>query len=91
MKSNFMKLTAVVAVLAILSGCSKQDSVATTTDKRIIAVKAQIIAPQQVQVTKTFTGSLEGERQAVLYAKISEAVEKVNVREGERIASGTIL
>ncbi|MCX6828502.1 MAG: efflux RND transporter periplasmic adaptor subunit [candidate division Zixibacteria bacterium] len=69
-------------VLAACSGNQKSDSAST---EQIISVKGELVTAVSRQLTKTFTGSLEGVKQAVIRAKIAEAVEKIHAREGEYV------
>ncbi len=77
-------------VLGILTlSCSADKD--NAHEQRPIAVNAQILAPTSQDVVTTFTGNLEGREQSVLYAKLSETVEKVLVKEGQRVQAGQIL
>lgn len=77
---------ALIATLAL--SCSRSEDTGTSNN-RVISVRAEIIQPQSVQITGTYTGSLDGEKQAVIYSKISEAVEQVNVDEGRIVEANT--
>ncbi len=77
-------------MFVILSCEGKQEEV-TRVEKPPVAVKVQVVSLTNEVKTKTFTGTLEGERQAVIYAKIAEAVDRVHVREGDRVREGQIL
>ncbi len=59
--------------------------------ERVTSVKAIVIVPSDKEITRIFTGSLEGEQQAVLYAKLGEAVEKVHVKEGQSVKTDQVL
>ncbi len=76
-------------IATLIASCSEQKDIGGVN--RAVSVKAEIVQPQNVQVTGTYTGSLDGEKQAVLYAKISEAVQKVNVDEGQMVKANTTL
>ena len=69
--------------------CSNEQ-VAEKTE-RVTAVEAMIVGQSNETIERTFTGSLEGERQAVIYAKIAEAVQGVNVKEGQKVSAGQVL
>ncbi|UCC43227.1 MAG: efflux RND transporter periplasmic adaptor subunit [Candidatus Zixiibacteriota bacterium] len=56
-----------------------------------IAVKAEIVQRSDQELVREYTGSLEGQKQAVLRAKISEAVGSVQVREGQTVRADQIL
>lgn len=53
--------------------------------ERSVSVKGMIMNAADRDITLAYTGSLEGEQQASLYAKLSEAVERVPVREGQAV------
>ncbi|MCX6826203.1 MAG: efflux RND transporter periplasmic adaptor subunit, partial [candidate division Zixibacteria bacterium] len=78
------------ALFLLVAGCSGEGGQKTTTEQ-LISVRGELVTPVSKELTKTFTGSLEGEKQAVIFAKISEAVERINVREGERVGVDNIL
>ena len=89
------KYTLAVAGLALLGAlvvsCGKSENT-SASDSRVISVRAEVVQPQNVEITGAYTGSLDGEKQAVIYSKISEAVEEVNVDEGRMVnANATII
>jgi membrane fusion protein, multidrug efflux system len=87
---TYSKIVILVSLSAIVAGaCSKKQE--TGPVEKIIAVQAQVIQSSNEDVVKTFTGSLEGERQAVLYSKLAEAVDKVRVHEGQNVRQDEIL
>lgn len=73
----------------LLVACSQQEQSAQA--ERTIAVNTHVVDRTDESVVRTFTGSLEGEKQAVLYAKLSEAVERVHVREGQMVKANQII
>lgn len=87
---TYSKTLILIPLLALLAGaCSKKQE--TGPVEKIIAVQAQVIQSSNEDVVKTFTGSLEGERQAVLYSKLAEAVDKVRAHEGQNVKQDEIL
>ncbi len=94
MSNNRLTVAAAGAAIALsafaLTGCGNESENAVT-ERPAVPVRVQVIAPADEQVTKTYTGSLEGERQAVLYAKIAEAVEDVKVKEGQEVMTGQVV
>ncbi len=91
MKKYYLVPIMLVVTAVVFNSCGQSETSETEKVDRIISVKAELVQPRDVQVTRNFTGSLEGERQAVLYAKIAEAVTTVNVREGEQVKANTVL
>jgi membrane fusion protein (multidrug efflux system) len=75
--------------LAILSCSGEQKQ--REQHRAEAAVKVMVIKPVDTEVVKTYTGTLEGIRQAVISAKIAEAVEAVHVQEGETVKEGQVL
>jgi len=76
------------AVLAL--SCSENGSVELQAPQAV-SVKAVVLQPSSHAVTSSFTGSLEGEQQSDIFARIAEAVERVPVREGDRVSEGQVL
>jgi len=91
MKRYFQILIAFGLAAVLLSSCGQSETSDVAAVERAISVKAEIVKPRSVQVTRDFTGSLEGAKQAVLYAKIAEAVQKVHVREGQSVPADAVL
>ncbi len=62
--------------------------------KRVLPTSCRCRSPWPVRkimtVTKTYSGTLEGEEQANIVAKISERVTSVNVRVGQVVGPGSI-
>ena len=88
---KYLYLTLFILMIALINSCGNNEQSSVTTNERVISVKATVIAPRDIQITRSYTGSVEGEQQAVLYAKIAEAVEKVNASEGDQVNTGTVL
>ena len=92
-------LTSIVIALIILftiQGCSgdskdKSDEKDKTHYTDTISVEAQLIKTGELSVTKTFSGTLEGEEQANIVAKIPERTMKINVKVGDYVKAGDIL
>ncbi len=80
-----------ICLLLIIGGCSKSDESTTNIEERTISVKGMEVAPVTRNLSKTFTGSLEGEQQAIIRAKISEAVDKIEVTEGSVVKSNDVI
>jgi len=91
MKRYFQISIALVLAAVLFNSCSQSETSDSGQVERAISVKAELVKPRNVQVTRDFTGSLEGARQAVLYAKIAEAVEAVHVRAGQSVLANTVL
>ncbi len=81
--------TAVLAALQIFVACGQAPKQETT--ERSIAVKAAIVMESDQAITKSYTGSLRGERQAVVYARLAEAVQEVLAKEGQRVIADQVI
>jgi RND family efflux transporter MFP subunit len=68
------------------SGGSESEQVEQPTP-----VKALIVTTTNREQVKTYTGTLQGERQATIRAKLSEAVASVNVKENQPVKAGDVL
>ncbi len=88
---NVLTTTIVIPILAatIMLSCGETEEPQAV--ERSVSVRATVVQPTERRVVRSFTGSLEGERQATIYARLSEAVEKVHVREGQTVTAGQIL
>lgn len=73
----------------LVSSCGQNE--VAPTGRRAVPVEAMVVGASEARLARTFTGSVEGERQADIYAKIAEAVEKVQVDEGARVSAGQVL
>ncbi len=89
MAKNIIQSIALMVIAALALSCSGEQVVEKA--ERVTAVECMIVGQSDETITRTFTGSLKGEQQAVIYAKIAEAVENVNVKEGESVKAGQVL
>ncbi|UCD16723.1 MAG: efflux RND transporter periplasmic adaptor subunit [Candidatus Zixiibacteriota bacterium] len=80
-----------IACIALLGSCSGGNQSNTGAVEKIISVKGEEVVTVSKELRKSFTGTLEGQKQAVIHAKISEAVEAVLVSEGDGVTTGNVL
>jgi len=78
-------------LIAFLFGCNGGEGEIEQKVEETISVKAMLVSATSKELKKSFTGTLEGKMQAVISARIAEAVEKVIVDEGSRVNAGDIL
>jgi RND family efflux transporter MFP subunit len=78
-----------LSLLILLMSCSGEQQ--TTREELPTPVKAQVLSESEREMVKTYTGTLSGEKQATIRSKLSEAVESIRVREGQRVAAGEVL
>ncbi|MBD3402498.1 efflux RND transporter periplasmic adaptor subunit [candidate division GN15 bacterium] len=76
-------------ILIALAGCSRQEQ--AQQSERVLSVRADVLTSRDLELGRTYTGSLEGERQAVLYAKLAEAVDSIWVSEDNRVAADQVI
>ncbi|MEW5995609.1 MAG: efflux RND transporter periplasmic adaptor subunit, partial [Candidatus Zixiibacteriota bacterium] len=86
---GFAPLFIAVVLVAALNSCGGDAPPERQSEPT--AVRVMVVELSDEQVTKTYTGTLEGEQQAVMYARVAEAVDAVHVREGERVSAGRLL
>jgi membrane fusion protein (multidrug efflux system) len=82
---------ATFAILILMAGCAGNKENAVSKQENVISVKGEQVFPISKELTKTFTGNLEGEKQADITAKISESVTKIHLNEGEFVGSNDVL
>ncbi len=92
-RTRFLQTTLalLICAAALMSISCAEQQVETAEVERVVAVKAMVAEQTDRQVTRTYTGSLQGEQQAVLRARLAEAVETVHVREGQRVKIDEVL
>src|SRR5512146_2185606 len=91
MSRSLVHTTAIGALaLAILglSGCgsgNKEPQAGSAVESHVVPVEVAVAGQKNLIVTKTYSGTLEGEEQANIVSKISERVTNINVRVGQVI------
>ncbi|MDP2366298.1 MAG: efflux RND transporter periplasmic adaptor subunit, partial [Ignavibacteria bacterium] len=95
---NHFKLVSVVMLvisLMLIQACGEKPKETITTDKTkytdTISVEAQQVGLKELALSKTFSGSLEGEDQANIIAKIPERIMKIKVKVGDYVKAGSVL
>ena len=85
----------ILIVAMSLTGCGADETNTeidqVVTERKAVSVEATVIEPTSVDITKTFSGALTGERQADIYAKLAEAVNKIHVSEGTWVKANQII
>ncbi len=87
------KITAftIFAAALFIWGCSGNSGDTTTQEEQAVSVRAMVIEPVSKELKKVYTGTLEGEKQAVIRAKIPEAVASIESREGSQVKANTVI
>ncbi len=87
----------ILLLVSIWIGCSSSEETETNNEtkakaeEKAIPVRGTQVYPVSMEQSKTFTGTLEGEKQAVIMAKIPEAVERIDVAEGGEVKENDII
>jgi len=86
MGKNKFSIVAVITFLAIIS-CGKKENENSTVEKSIpVTVARAELRDLSLQVV--YTGTLEGAKQAKIFASIPEAVVELPIKEGNRVQKG---
>ncbi len=86
-------LTAILGA-AILAGCGKPQNAEKKEGNlsyATIPVEIAVVYKQNLSVTKQYSGTLEGEEQANIVAKISERITVINAQVGQPVKAGQVL
>lgn len=82
-------------LLFLVQACGEKSKENNSIDKTqytdTISVEAQLVETKELDLTKTFSGSLEGVEQANIIAKIPERIIKINTKVGDYVKAGTVL
>ncbi|HPR89090.1 MAG TPA: efflux RND transporter periplasmic adaptor subunit [bacterium] len=85
-------LVSAFSVLALIGGCGKVEQQAAAkpanSGAEVVPVETARVERQALAVTKSYTGSLEGEAQANIVAKISERITAVYGSVGQSVQKG---
>lgn len=87
-----------LSLTLFLIGCADEADQKTAeadqaaADKTIVSVEAAIIEVSNLDITRTFSGELAGEKQADIKALVAEAVQEIHLTEGTAVkANQTII
>ncbi len=87
------QIIAIASLLFFVVSCSNSEQAEQVESKPevILSVKATIVESGDRTIVRTYTGSIEGEKQAVLYARLAEAVGTIHKGEGSRVNKDDII
>lgn len=92
---SLLRGTIAAMAVILLIGCSRKEAAESKKENgntvHRIAVEAIPVVRQDLTVEKTYSGSLEGESQANLVAKISERVMEIKPHVGSSVQKGQVL
>jgi RND family efflux transporter MFP subunit len=86
-----VSIPGIFLALIFFFGCTAQQDDQSEAVETALSVKGLQVETSTKSLNKTFTGTLEGERQAVIRAKIGEAVDNIFVAEGDLIKSNAVI
>ena len=94
---NSVKLVSVLMIgfaFSVIQSCGEKAK-ENTTDKTsytdTISVESYSVATRELAISKTFSGTLEGEEQANIIAKIAERIMNIKTRVGDYVKTGDVL
>ncbi len=90
MKLN-LKIAVLFALIFLVAGCGGDEEQAVVQEEKITSVKGMVLGAVDKNLTRNFTGTIEGHRQAAIYSKISETVDSVMVSEGDRVKADDLI
>jgi RND family efflux transporter MFP subunit len=70
---------------------SKENATDKTSYTDTISIETQFVEVKELTISKTFSGTLEGEDQANIIAKIPERIVKINVKVGDFAETGVVM
>jgi len=83
-----------ILILGVITGCNQKGQAAVehkTSDAIVTPVEAVAVQRQDLAITRSYTGALEGSEQADIVPKISERIVAVNSKVGASVKKGDVL
>lgn len=95
LSKSCIKYIAVAALLLLVASCAKKEEAEPVakknTDLDTIPVQVSKVELKEIVLTKSFSGTLEGETQANIVAKLPERIVAVRVKVGEIVKVGQLI
>jgi membrane fusion protein (multidrug efflux system) len=91
---KFVFLVIIIISFALIQSCGeklKEKTTDRTAYTDTVSVETQSIETNELTISKTFSGSLEGEEQANIIAKIPERIMEIKVKVGDYVKAGSVL
>jgi membrane fusion protein (multidrug efflux system) len=91
---KFVFLGIIIISFALIQSCGeklKEKTTDRTAYTDTVSVETQSIETNELTISKTFSGSLEGEEQANIIAKIPERIMEIKVKVGDYVKAGSVL
>jgi len=84
--------SALILGLVALIGCGgRQKEIPATTQARTVPVEIAVAETRDLSVIKTYSGSIEGEEQADIVARLAERVTEIGARVGASVRAGQVI
>ncbi len=77
-----------LALWVVVTGCGQEPGKPEQTP---IPVRVFVVHPDSISNYLYLTGTLESAQEALVYARVSERLEEIRVRSGQRVTAGTLL
>lgn len=85
--NEILKLSLITIVIMAASSCGNKKA-DVTIEEKAIPITISLVERGDLPVIKTYSGTLEGEKQAKIVASIHEAVVELPISEGSRVSAG---
>jgi membrane fusion protein (multidrug efflux system) len=85
---NYKILLIILPMIFVLTGCSKEEE---GNSEKVVPVKIYKVKSESISKYIRATGSVTGDEDVILYSKISERVERINVIPGQAVVRDQIL
>jgi RND family efflux transporter MFP subunit len=82
---------AFAAVLALMSGCGKQNAPPPSSTPPVVGVTVQAVTPSRIQDVIELDGSVAPSQRADLMARVAGALKEIHYRDGEFVQRGRLL
>lgn len=80
-----------IIIFQSCGGKPKENTTNKTSYTDTVSVETQSVEVKELTISKTFSGTLEGEDQANIVAKIPERIVKINVKVGDLAETGVVM
>ncbi len=88
--NKILKLLLITTVIMVTSTCGDEKA-DVAVEEKAIPITVSLAESGDLAIVKTYSGTLEGEKQAEIVASIHEAIVELPVSEGERVSAGQVI
>jgi len=90
-KPTISRALVILLLMGLIYGCGGGNQEDAQNMVKAVSVKGMLVSTTSTDLKKSFTGTLEGEKQAAINVKIAEAVEKIMVNEGSQVKADDVI